>query len=84
MSELNTRLIGLRESEDMVAGAFIDTLKNGKVGDNTASIEELEPVEHNVGPIRFDRQVAVPGVHSASDEIIVLGYKLLEAVGLFR
>ena len=55
MSELNTGLIGLCESEDMVAGAFIDTLKNSKVRDNTASIEELEPVEHNVGPIRFDR-----------------------------
>jgi len=54
MSELDTGLIRLCESEDVVPSAFVYAFEDGEIGDYAACVEELEPVEDEVVAIGLD------------------------------
>ena len=54
MAELDTGLIRLGKGEDVIPGAFVYALENREIGDNTACVEELEPVENEAVAVGLD------------------------------
>lgn len=80
VGELEARLLGGDNGEDVVVGLHVDTFQDDEVGEGTTCGEVLETVENEVITLGSDAAVVVTGIHCSSNECVGLHKNLLPAL----